>query len=100
MLKEFEKYLDYLLNIKHYSKKTISSYYFDLKSFDDYGNPNSLHSYGQKARRALSDSLDIIYDCLGASDEDSVLITANSTEGNNTVLKTILGEYQRNKTTP
>ena len=66
---------------------------------DDYGNPNSLHSYGQKARRALSDSLDIIYDCLGASDEDSVLITANSTEGNNTVLKTILGEYQRNKTT-
>lgn len=42
MLKEFEKYLDYLLNIKHYSKKTISSYYFDLKSFDDYLTINNI----------------------------------------------------------
>ncbi|EAL49869.1 cysteine desulfurase, putative [Entamoeba histolytica HM-1:IMSS-B] len=62
-----------------------------------YGNPNSLHAFGQKARKALSDSLDIIYECIGASDDDTVLITANSTEGNNTVLKTMLARYETMK---
>lgn len=62
-----------------------------------YGNPNSLHSFGQKARKALADSLDTIYECIGASDDDTVLITANSTEGNNTVLKTVLARFETMK---
>ncbi|KAL7715042.1 cysteine desulfurase [Entamoeba marina] len=62
-----------------------------------YGNPNSLHSFGQETRRALMQSLDSIYECINATDDDSVLVTANSTEGNNTVLKTIIAEYEKNK---
>nr|BAN41669.1 cysteine desulfurase, putative [Entamoeba invadens] len=62
-----------------------------------YGNPNSLHTFGQKARKAVSDALDSIYTCLGATDDDTVLVTSNSTEGNNTVLKTILSNYETEK---
>lgn len=42
MRKEFENYLDYLLNIKHYSKHTVSSYFFDLQDFDKYLSINLL----------------------------------------------------------
>nr|BAN41279.1 cysteine desulfurase, putative [Entamoeba invadens] len=62
-----------------------------------YGNPNSLHTFGQKARKAVSDALDSIYTCLGATDDDTVLVTSNSTKGNNTVLKTILSNYETEK---
>ena len=35
-MEAFDKYIDYLENIKHYSKQTISSYSFDLKGFEKY----------------------------------------------------------------
>lgn len=39
---EFEEYLNYLKNILHYSDKTISSYYFDLKDFSSYLAKNNI----------------------------------------------------------
>ena len=36
------KYIDYLTNIRHYSKQTISSYHFDLKDFLAFCNDNEL----------------------------------------------------------
>lgn len=43
MQQEFIDYLDYLSKVKHYSKNTISSYYFDLNDFDKYLVLNDLH---------------------------------------------------------
>lgn len=43
MKKEFEDYLLYLKNVKKYSEKTISSYFFDLKDFSVYLNDNNIN---------------------------------------------------------
>ena len=37
-----QKYLEYLKNVKHYSERTISSYYFDLSKFNQYLLTNRL----------------------------------------------------------
>jgi len=43
MIKEFENYLRYLSEVKHYSDKTVSSYGFDLTDFSNYLNENKLN---------------------------------------------------------
>lgn len=57
-----------------------------------YGNPNSLHSYGTAANRAVRESLKTMYRLLRADESDTVLITSGSTESNNTVIR---GVYER-----
>ena len=53
----------------------------------DYGNPNSLHSFGTDTHPGMSVALDRLYNAIGADDEDDVVINSCATEGNNTVLK-------------
>lgn len=57
-----------------------------------YGNPNSLHSYGAAANKAVRESLVTLYKLLRADESDTVLITSGSTESNNTVIR---GVYER-----
>lgn len=52
-----------------------------------YGNPNSLHEFGTETHPGMHWALDQIYNCIGAEDEDDVVINGCATEGNNTVLK-------------
>ena len=52
-----------------------------------YGNPNSLHSFGTEVHPEMSIALDRLYSGIGAADRDDILITGGATEGNNTVLK-------------
>ena len=56
----------------------------------EYGNPNSLHSYGLAARDGLRHAVDQIYAGINAADEDDILMVGCATEANNTVLKSIL----------
>jgi cysteine desulfurase len=52
-----------------------------------YGNPNSLHSFGTEVHPYMRLALDRIYEGIGASDEDDVVINSCASEGNNTVFK-------------
>ncbi len=70
------------------SVKTIYREYEDL-----YGNVNSIHEKGIKTRDALNAAYDIIYPAIGAEDEDDIIITSSTTEGNNAVIKTFLYNF-------
>jgi cysteine desulfurase len=54
-----------------------------------YGNPNSLHKFGAGTHPKMVEALDYLYDGINAADEDDLIITANATESNNTVIKGI-----------
>ena len=63
----------------------------EMKPFfcDIYGNPNSLHKFGAGTHPKMVEALDFLYEGINANDNDDVIITANATESNNTVLKGI-----------
>lgn len=56
---------------------------------EKYGNPNSLHEYGSETSPYLRKAMDQLYDGLGASDMDDIVMTSCATESNNWVLKGI-----------
>jgi len=56
---------------------------------EKYGNPNSLHKFGAGTHPKMLEALDHLYDGIGAADEDDIVITANATESNNWVLKSV-----------
>ena len=56
---------------------------------ENFGNPNSLHSYGSETHPALRKALDQLYTGINASDKDDIVITGCATESNNWVLKGI-----------
>ena len=57
-----------------------------------YGNPNSLHSFGTEVHPEMSIALDRLYEGIGAADQDDIIINGCATEGNNTILKSIWAE--------
>ncbi|MCV6608227.1 MAG: NifS family cysteine desulfurase [Campylobacterales bacterium] len=61
-----------------------------------YGNPNSLHSFGSEIHKELSLALDRLYDGIGASDNDDIIVTGCATESNNTVIMTAYYELIQN----
>jgi cysteine desulfurase len=52
-----------------------------------YGNPNSLHSFGTEVHAAMRLAMDRLYSGIGAGDEDDIIVTSCACEGNNHVLK-------------
>lgn len=58
-----------------------------------FGNINVIYNKGIEARELLNDAYDKLYDGLGAADEDDIIITSSTTEGNNIVLKTFLDAH-------
>jgi len=59
-----------------------------------YGNPSSIHSFGQEARGALEDSRRRVAELVGAAKKDEVVFTSGGTESNNLAIK---GVAYRNK---
>ncbi len=58
-----------------------------LPFFDDnYGNPSSLHSRGQRAREEIEKARESVARALGARSEE-IVFTSGGTESNNTALK-------------
>lgn len=62
-----------------------------------YGNPNSLHRFGQATHKALNEALNKLYDGLGASELDDIIVTSCATESINWVIKGIYFDEILNK---
>jgi len=63
-----------------------------MKTF--YGNPSSLHQFGQEARKALEDVRTKIAELINAERKESIIFTSGATESNNMAIK---GVANRNK---
>ena len=59
-----------------------------------YGNPSSLHTLGQEAKRALEDARIRIAALINAGKKESIIFTSGATESNNLAIK---GVANRNK---
>ncbi len=51
-----------------------------------FGNPSSLHAWGQEARQALERARTAVARALGAADKDTIVFTAGGTEADNLAL--------------
>lgn len=58
--------------------------------FEKFGNPASIHSFGQAAKAALEDSRATVAKCLGAKPEE-IVFTSGGTESNNFVINGVAG---------
>jgi cysteine desulfurase len=58
-----------------------------------FGNANVIYKQGIETRAALNDAYDKIYDSLNAHDNDDIVFTSSTTEGNNAVIKTFLDAF-------
>ena len=64
--------------------------YFSLK----YGNPNSIHSFGQEAREAIEEAREKIAHLIGANPSE-IVFTAGGTEADNYAIKGIAWANQK-----
>jgi cysteine desulfurase len=64
--------------------KAMSPYFTDI-----FGNPSSLHSFGQEAKQAIEEAREVISSFMGARPEE-IVFTSGGTESNNYALKGIL----------
>ena len=85
-----EVYLD-----NNATTKVDEKVFEEMKPFfcEIYGNPNSLHSFGSKTHKKMLEALDYLYEGINAADEDDIVITANATEANNWVIKSVWLDY-------
>ena len=60
---------------------------------DIFGNANVIYQQGIDTRAKLNEAYDTIYDSLNASDDDDIIFTSSTTEGNNAVIKTFLDRF-------
>jgi cysteine desulfurase len=59
-----------------------------------YGNPSSVHSFGQEAKRALEEARARVAQLINAEKKESIIFTSGATESNNAAIK---GFAYRNK---
>jgi cysteine desulfurase len=59
-----------------------------------YGNPSSLHTFGQEAKRALDESRAKVAKLIHAEKPETIIFTSGATESNNLAIK---GTAKRNK---
>ena len=59
-----------------------------------YGNPSSIHSFGQETRQALEDARIKIAELISAERKETIFFTSGATESNNVAIK---GVADRNK---
>jgi cysteine desulfurase len=59
-----------------------------------YGNPSSLHTFGQEARKALEEARARVAELINAEKRESIIFTSGATESNNLAIK---GVANRNK---
>lgn len=63
----------------------------------NYGNPNSLHSFGSATHPALRKAMDQLYEGFNAANEDDMVVTSCATESTNWVIKGIYFDHILNK---
>jgi len=79
-----EVYLDYAATtpLRKEAKEAMEIYFQEI-----FANPVSLHSFGQKALKAVDEARNKIKEILNADDFREIIFTASSTEANNYALK-------------
>jgi cysteine desulfurase len=59
-----------------------------------FGNPSSLHTYGQEARKALEEARAKIAELIKSEKKESVIFTSGATESNNLAIKGTANRYK------
>ena len=59
-----------------------------------FGNPSSLHAFGQEALKALEDARGKVAKLIGAEKKESVIFTSGATESNNLAIKGVAYRYR------
>lgn len=59
-----------------------------------YGNPSSLHTFGQEALKALEDARTRVAQLIGAEKKESIIFTSGATESNNIAIKGVANRYK------
>lgn len=59
-----------------------------------FGNPSSLHTFGQEARKALEESRAKIAELVNAEKKESIIFTSGATESNNLAIKGTANRYK------
>lgn len=79
-----EVYLDYAATtpLRKEAREAMEVYFQEI-----FANPVSLHSFGQKALKAVDEARNKIKEILNADDFREIIFTASSTEANNYALK-------------
>lgn len=62
---------------------------------DIYGNPSSLHSFGQEAHAAVSKARKQVASALNASSENEIIFTGSGTESDNMAIRGIAEKYAK-----
>ena len=57
--------------------------YFTLK----FGNPSSLHRFGQETKKALDNSREDVANLINAENSETIIFTSGATESNNLAIK-------------
>jgi cysteine desulfurase len=60
----------------------------------NYGNPSSLHTYGQEARKALEEARTKIAKLINAEKKETIVFTSGATESNNLAIKGVANRYK------
>lgn len=60
-----------------------------MKEFfnEKYGNPSSIHTFGQRAARAINDARKKVAELIGADDDSEIIFTSGGTEADNLAIK-------------
>lgn len=59
-----------------------------------YGNPSSLHAFGQEALKALEDARARVAQLIGAEKKESIIFTSGATESNNLAIKGVANRHK------
>jgi cysteine desulfurase len=59
-----------------------------------YGNPSSIHSFGQEARQALEEARTKVAESINAESKESIFLTSGATESNNMAIKGVAHRSQ------
>lgn len=61
---------------------------------EKFGNPSSIHSFGQEAKKGMEDSRQVLADFLGAKPEE-IIFTSGGTESDNLVIFGVSGAQEK-----
>ena len=61
---------------------------------DAYGNPSSLHAFGQEAKHALEAARAGVAELINAEKKESIIFTSGATESNNLAIKGVAARYK------